>query len=132
MMMTYGTFVFSLSTAAYEQLQRQMTWKHAASERVGARPARQYVGPGDDTITLQGTISAELTDNLLVLDELRELGDEGRPHALVEGTGRVYGAYLLVSLNETRKELFGDGVPRLIEFQLQLERVDDSAAEASA
>lgn len=132
MMMTYGTFVFSLSTAAYEQLQRQMTWRHGSNERIGARPARQYVGPGDDTITLQGTISAELTDNLQVLDDLRELGDEGRPQALVEGTGRVYGAYLLVSLNETRKELLSDGVPLLIEFQLQLERVDDSFIEAQA
>ncbi|CAQ43903.1 phage tail protein [Stenotrophomonas maltophilia] len=132
MMMTYGTFVFSLSTAAYEQLQRQMTWRHASSERLGARPARQYVGPGDDSISLQGTISAELVDNLQVLDELRELADQGKPQALVEGSGRVYGAYLLVSLSETRKEFFPDGTPRLIEFQLQLERDDDGAAEAVA
>lgn len=128
MMMTYGTFVFSLSTAAYEQLQRQMTWRHASSDRLGARPARQYVGPGDDTITLQGTIAAELVGDLQVLDTLRELGDQGKPQALVEGSGRVYGAYLLVSLSETRKELFPDGTPRLIEFQLQLERDDDGAA----
>ncbi|WP_025879406.1 phage tail protein [Stenotrophomonas indicatrix] len=132
MMMTYGTFVFSLSTAAYEQLQRQMTWRHASSERLGARPARQYVGPGDDSISLQGTISAELVDNLQVLDELRELADQGKPQALVEGSGRVYGAYLLVSLSETRKEFFPDGAPRLIEFQLQLERDDNGAAEAVA
>ncbi|WP_423180009.1 phage tail protein [Stenotrophomonas sp. CASM106] len=132
MMMTYGTFVFSLSTAAYEQLQRQMTWRHASSERLGARPARQYVGPGDDTITLQGTIAAELVGDLQVLDTLRELGDQGKPQALVEGSGRVYGAYLLVSLSETRKEFFPDGTPRLIEFQMQLERDDDGATEAVA
>lgn len=132
MMMTYGTFVFSLSTAAYEQLQRQMTWRHASSDRLGARPARQYVGPGDDTITLQGTIAAELVGDLQVLDTLRELGDQGKPQALVEGSWRVYGAYLLVSLSETRKEFFPDGTPRLIEFQMQLERDDDGATEAVA
>ena len=132
MMMTYGTFVFSVATAAYDQLQRQMSWRHPSSERLGARPARQYVGPGDDTINLQGTITAELATDLRVLDELRDLGDQGRPQALVEGTGRVYGAYLLVSLNETRKELYKDGTPRLIEFQMQLERDDDGAAGAAA
>ena len=132
MMMTYGTCVFSLSTAAYEQLQRQMTWRHSSSDRLGARPARQYVGPGDDTITLQGTIAAELVVDLQVLDTLRELGDQGTPQALVEGSGRVYGAYLLVSLSETRKEFFPDGTPRLIEFQMQLERDDDGATEAVA
>ena len=132
MMMTWGTFVFSLSTAAYCELQRQMTWRHASSDRVGARAARQYVGPGDDTISLQGTIAGELATDLQVLDKLRELADQGKPQALVEGTGRVYGAYLLTSLSETRRELFSDGTPRLIDFQMQLERDDDGASEAIA
>lgn len=109
-----------------------MTWRHASSERVGACAARQYVGPGDDTISLQGTIAGELVSDLQVLDKLRELGDQGKPQALVEGTGRVYGAYLLTSLSETRRELFNDGTPRLIDFQMQLERDDDGASEAIA
>ena len=129
MMMSYGTFVFALSTAAYEQFQRQLTWRHASSERLHARPARQYVGLGDDAISLQGTISAELVEDLHVLDGLRELANQGTPHALVEGTGRVYGAYVIVSLSETRKEFFPDGTPRLIEFQLQLERDDDGIVQ---
>ncbi|MER3056534.1 oxidoreductase, partial [Xanthomonas hortorum] len=28
MMMSYGTFVFSLDSAAFLQLQRQMSWRH--------------------------------------------------------------------------------------------------------
>jgi phage protein U len=64
MMMTYGTFVFPLPTAAYEQLQRQMTWRHASSDRLGhARPASTSA-QATDTITLQGTIAAELVDDL--------------------------------------------------------------------
>lgn len=128
MLMTYGTFVFSIATAAYDQLQRQMDWRHASSERIGTRPARQYVGPGDDTVDLQGTIAAELTDDLQSLDVLRDLADSGRPQALVEGTGRVFGSYVITSIRETRRALFSDGTPRLIDFQLQLLRVDDNQA----
>lgn len=129
MMMSYGTFVFSLSTVAYDQLQRQMTWRHARTARVSARPATQFLGPDEDTVTLQGTISAELANDLHGLDDLRDLASQGLPQALVEGTGRVYGGYVIESINETRKELFGDGTPRLIEFQLQLLCVDDATAE---
>lgn len=132
MMMIFGTYVFSLSTAAYQQMQRQMDWRHVSSARVGARPARQYVGQGDDSITLQGTISAELTGDPDTLDDLRALADEGKPQALVEGTGRVYGGYVLVSLIETRRELHSDGTPRLIDFQMQLERDEDNNPEAAA
>lgn len=132
MMMSLGTFVFSLSTAAYQQLQRQMSWRHPTSERVGARAARQFVGPGEETIDLSGVIHAELADDLLTLDVLRELAAEGRPLALVEGNGTVYGAYVILSINEGRTEFFSDGTPRRIDFQLQLARTDDDAEEATA
>ena len=132
MMMSLGTFVFSLATAAYQQLQRQMSWRHPTSERVGARAARQYVGPGEETIDLSGVIHAELAQDLLTLDVLRELAAEGRPLALVEGNGTVYGAYVILSINEGRTEFFSDGTPRRIEFQLQLGRADDDAEVAAA
>lgn len=132
MMLSLGTFVFSLSTAAYQQLQRQMSWRHPTSERVGARAARQYVGPGEETIDLSGVIHAELADDLLTLDVLRELAAEGRPLALVEGNGTVYGAYVILSINEGRTEFFSDGTPRRIDFQLQLARTDNDTEEAAA
>lgn len=132
MMLSYGTFVFSLSTLAYEQLQRQMAWRHASSARIGAAPARQFLGRDEETIELQGTIAAELGADLQSLDVLRELADEGRPQALVEGTGLVYGGYVIVGINETRKELFNDGTPRLIDFQLSLARHEDPGAAAEA
>lgn len=132
MMMSYGTFVFSLSTVAYEQLQRQMSWRHARTARVGARPASQFLGVDQDTITLQGTISAELANDLHGLDDLRDLASQGVPQALVEGTGRVYGSYVIETLSETRKELFSDGTPRLIDFQLHLSCVDDASGGVPA
>jgi len=51
MMMALGMFVFSLRTAAYQELQRQTDWRHASNNRIGAAPARQFVGRGEDAIT---------------------------------------------------------------------------------
>ncbi|MBV6863784.1 phage tail protein [Xanthomonas euvesicatoria] len=132
MMMSYGTFVFSLDSAAFLQLQRQMSWRHASSERVGARAASQFLGPGDDTIDLSGLIAPELTGTRASLDTLRELAADGEPLPLVDGTGVVYGPYLLLAINETASLFFEDGTPRRIEFQLSLRRADDLAPKASA
>ena len=60
MMMALGTFVFSLPTLAYQKLQHATAWRHSSSERVGARAANQYLGPGEETIELDGTVAAEL------------------------------------------------------------------------
>lgn len=127
MMMALGTFVFSLPELAYQQLQHAAAWRHSSSERVGARAARQFVGPGDETVDLSGLVAPELTGSPASLDTLRSLADEGRPLSLVDGTGVVYGAFVITSLNQTRTLFFQDGAARRIEFQLSLLRVDDDA-----
>ena len=129
MMMAMGLYIFSLKTAAYQQLQRQTAWRHPSNSRIGALPARQYLGKGDDTITLSGLIMPELTGERVSLDALRLMGDTGKAWPLVEGTGRIYGLWIIESLFETNTLYFQDGAPRRIDFTLTLQRVDDSQIE---
>ncbi len=129
MMMCLGQFVFSLSTLAYQDFQRQTQWRHPSNSRVGARPARQYAGPGDDTITLQGLLAPELTGTIESLSKLREMADTGSAWPLVEGTGRFYGLYAIEGLNEGRTLFFQDGAARRIEFTVNLVRVDDDRVD---
>ncbi|MGQ5369312.1 phage tail protein, partial [Xanthomonas arboricola pv. corylina] len=116
----------------YLQLQRQMSWRHATSERVGARAASQFLGPGDETIELSGLIAPDLTGSRGSLTTLRRLAAAGEPLPLVDGTGWVYGPYVLLAVNETATLFFPDGTPRRVEFQLSLRRTDDIAPEATA
>lgn len=125
MMMALGQFVFSLSTLAYQEFQRQTDWRHGSTSRIGARPARQFLGAGDDSITLPGVLLPELTGGRPSLDEIREMADTGKAWVLVEGTGRIYGLWVIESLSETHSLFFADGTARRIEFSLVLKRIDD-------
>ena len=125
MMMALGMFVFSLRTAAYQELQRQTDWRHASSNRVGAAPARQFVGRGEDAITLPGIILPELAGSALSLDALRLMANTGKAWPMVEGSGRIYGLWVIESMSETKTIFFSDGTPRRIEFTLSLKRTDD-------
>ncbi|KAA0948069.1 MULTISPECIES: phage tail protein [unclassified Pseudomonas] len=125
MMLALGMFVFSLSTAAYQELQRQTEWRHASNSRIGAVPARQFLGRGDDTITLPGIILPELAGSALSLDVIRLMANTGKAWPMVEGSGRIYGLWVIESLSETKTLFFRDGTPRRIEFNLSLKRIDD-------
>ena len=125
MMLSLGMFVFSLSTLAYQELQRQTNWRHASNSRVGAPPALQFVGRGDDTIALPGIILPELAGSVLSLDALRLMANTGKAWPMVEGTGRIYGLWVIESLSETKTVFFRDGTPQRIEFTLTLKRTDD-------
>lgn len=125
MMLALGMFVFCLSTVAYQELQRQTDWRHPSSNRIGAAPARQFIGRGDDSITLPGVILPELAGSLLSLDALRLMANTGKAWPMIEGSGRIYGLWVIESLSETKTVFFRDGTPRRVEFTLSLKRVDD-------
>lgn len=125
MMLALGMFIFSLPTLAYQELQRQTEWRHASNNRVGAAPARQFLGRGDDSITLPGILMPELAGSTLSLDALRLMANTGKAWPMVEGSGRIYGLWVIKSLSETKTIFFRDGTPRRIEFTLSLERIDD-------
>ena len=125
MMLAIGMFVFSLSTLVYQELQRQTDWRHASNNRVGAAPARQFVGRGDDAITLPGLLFPELAGTPFSLEALRLMANTGKAWPMIEGSGRIYGLWVIESLSETKTVFFRDGTPRRIEFTLSLKRIDD-------
>ena len=48
---------------------------------------------------------------------------------MVEGSGRIYGLWVIDSLSENKTLFFRDGTPRRIEFSLSLKRIDDDRAD---
>jgi phage protein U len=124
MLMSLGLFPFSIDTLAHEDLSRRTAWRHATSQRIGQRDAAQYVGPGEETISIGGTAHAELSDGRLSLDQLRTMADSGDAWPLVDGAGMIFGAFVIQTLDERHKALFADGTPRAIDFQIELLRLD--------
>ena len=119
MMMIFGVFIFSLKTASYDQLQRKTAWRHASNARVGDMPASQFLGRGDDTITLSGSIVPEFGSQMSI-SALRLMGDTGTAFPLIGGKGKVFGLYRIDDLQETQTYFFKDGKPRKIEFSMTL------------
>lgn len=125
MMMVLGLFVFSLRTASYEELQRATSWRHPSNSRIGNTPAYQFVGKGEDTITLKGTTYHELTHSRVTLDQLRAMADTGKAYTLIEGTGKIYGLVIIESLDETKTYFFKDGAARKTEFTITLKVIKE-------
>ena len=132
MMMSLGMFIFALPTLAYEELQRRSDWRHARGGRIGARDGTRFVGVGDETISLNGSAMAELQDGRASIDQLRDMADTGQAWSLVDGTGRVYGAFVITGIDERQRAFFADGTPRQIDFGIDLLRVDDARTTTPA
>lgn len=129
MMMTLGLFVFMLETVPYQELQLQRSWRFPSNNRVGFRPSLQFTGPDTDTLTLSGVLLPELTGGRLSLYALEQIAELGRAWPLIEGSGTIYGMFVIESLSQTKAEFFSNGACRRIEFTLTLKRADESLGE---
>jgi len=127
MLMALGQFIFSLDTLAFQELKRSNSWRHPSTSRVGARPARQFVGVGDETFALNGWIAPGQIGEYTSLAELRAMGDSGQAFALVSGNGEVFGQYAIERLEETGTLHDRWGNPMRVSFDIQLVRTDDDA-----
>nr|WP_059392479.1 phage tail protein [Pseudomonas toyotomiensis] len=129
MMMALGMFTFGLPTIAYQELQRTTEWRHGSTSRIGTNPASQFLGRGEDTITLPGTLLPGLVGSPLSLDTLRLMADTGKAWPLVGGTGKIFGAWVITSISETQQIFLEDGTPRRYEFTINLKRIDDGRTD---
>ena len=125
MLSTLGLFVFALHSASYQQLQRSDSERWASHARVGSRASWQHLGPGEDTITLSGTLYPEITGGKVSLDILREMKASGKSWLFMLGTGATLGQYIINSIEETHQLLFKNGQSRKVDFSLKLTRIDN-------
>ena len=124
-LLTLGLFVFGMDTAAYQSLQRTREWRHATAERIGARSVGQYIGPGADTVTLGGLIVPEVAGSYSSLETLAEMAETGEAFPLTDGLGNIKGQFRIVRLDEDHRTIMAGGIPRQVDFVVDLERADD-------
>ncbi|TJN34781.1 phage tail protein [Escherichia coli] len=129
MMMIFGMFVFELKTLPHQQIQQSKTWRHVRNERINRSAAWQYIGAGDDQITLPGMLYPEITGGEVSLTLLNTQAYTGCPWPLIDGTGQIYGMYVITGLQTTRSELDRYGKAKKIEFSISFQRCDEDMRE---
>lgn len=119
-MMQLGSFQFGIQTAAYETLRRSTEYQWAEQKRFGKLDALQYVGPGQDKITLSGTVYPEFNGGTKQLEDMRAMAAQGRPLLMVSGLGDLMGRWVILAVGDTGSIFAQAGVARKQEFELEL------------
>lgn len=123
-LLALGLFVFSIDTLAFNELQRRTSYRHGKTERQGARAASQYLGQGDEAITLSGKLVPEIAGHSSHIDTLRDMAATGDHWPLVTGAGEVLGSFRIVQVDDRWQHIIAGGLPRAIDFGIDLERAD--------
>ena len=121
-MMKLGDYKFMIPLAVYQTLERTTEWKWPSQSRFLLGPSSQFVGNGEDRITLTGVILPEWRGGTGQIDRFREMGGMGQSYLLVGGLGRIFGQWFIESVNEKQSLFAAFGTPRKQEFTLTLRK----------
>ena len=119
-LMTLGKYVFGVGTAAYDEMQRVAEYRWKALERLGRPLARQWLGPGQETIELSGAIYPVRRRAEEEMDALRAEARKGEPLRLMLGTGEILGLWVIERIRETGTLHLPGGVSRKVEFRVRI------------
>ena len=128
MMLALGFFVFMRQTLPFQSMQRDAEYRWPSNSRIGKRDAFQFLGVGEEKITLSGELYPELTGGKLTLTAVRLMAEEGRAWPRPSGNGMIYGMYVINRVSETGAECFTAGERRKITVNLARTRVEESPA----
>lgn len=120
MMLALGPYRFSINTSSYQTLRRSHNYRWPSVDRIGSKPALQHVGSDSGRVSLDGIIYPENTNDHSQVNRMRDSASIGEPHLLVDGSGYVWGKWVIEKIDEQQSYFFEDGRPRKIEFHLEL------------
>lgn len=128
-MMQLGPIQFSIMGPVYDTFERSSDYRWATKERLKRRPAKQWIGIGDDKISVKGDVYPLFDPigngkrvGVKTIELLRGYAEQGTPLMLVSGTGKKYGRFCILSINHTDSVLFNNGLPRKQSFTMELAR----------
>lgn len=129
-----GDYMFSLDTAAFQQLQRDTAFRWTSQPRIGRRPAMQFTGLEDETIELSGVIYPHFRGGIRQIGQMRAAGATGKAMPLVyafDQIGQYCGQWCIKSVREGRTEFNRNGTPKKIEFSLSLVYYGEDAGQSA-
>lgn len=122
-LMSLGMFIFGMDTLPYQALEQTVRWRHENMPRFLARDASQYVGPGEEVVTISGKLVPEIAGSYSSFGAIREMGDSGGKWPLMDGTGSIWGNFRIDQLHLAHEGVMAAGIPRGMDFSLDLFRV---------
>lgn len=119
-MMILGVYPFSIHTAAYDSLQHSTEYSWQSQQRLGRKPAQQFTGFGEESISLSGLMMPDFSGGLIQLEAMRSEAEKGEPLILISGSGFVLGKFCITKVSSTSSIFWGNGAARKIEFSMDL------------
>jgi phage protein U len=118
-----GPYRFKIVGLNYQSLDRKFEYRWKPQDRIGRRPAMQFLGPGMETVSLKGVLypgDPRLGSGFKQLENMRKEAMFGVPRGVASSLGRYYGLWCITEITDVQSYFDPNGSPRKVEFTINL------------
>jgi|EndMetStandDraft_5_1072996.scaffolds.fasta_scaffold548144_2 uncharacterized protein len=125
-MVGLGALRFEIDALNFTQLERTFAYRWEPQNRLGRRPAMQFMGPGEETVTLTGTTYPNhpaFAGGLAELNAMRSRSEVGAfftMGARVGTRGLALGRWCVRNIRDVQSYFHPSGQPSKVEFTIEL------------
>lgn len=123
-LMALGPNIFSVLPLNYQRLERETEARWTSVPRLGVRPARQFVGFGDDPLVISGVLFPEEFGGRLQFEAIRATQALGLPVMMIgfgtESLGRVWGKVVILRIRDSQEEIGADGAGQVLTYDIEV------------
>ena len=130
MLMMIGPVQFKVAPFNATEYARTHTASHVAKQIMGASPAMEFTGEGEESWQIRAILFPEKFGGEGTLSILSLMRKSGAPQYMLRGDGGLMGWVVIDSVNERSSYLDPSGVGRIIEVDIALRRTTAPLAGA--
>lgn len=129
-LMALGPHVFEVLPLNYQRIERLLEIRFASVPRLGVRPSRQFVGFGEDPLTISGVLFPQEFGGRAEYEAIKLTAQAALAVPLVgfgTGTlGRVWGLVIITMIADSQEEIGEDGAGQVLTYDIQVDAYDES------
>lgn len=127
MLYMLGTLALDTRPFNVDDMTREASADIASKPLMQAFPGKEFMGEGDDEITLSGQLLPFKTGGLDQLEIAHEMRRSGTRFPLQRGDGARLGWFAITRISETHSQLLGNGVGFTVRHALTMTKVQPDA-----
>ena len=133
-LLAWGPHYFTIGSMSYEELRQRAEGRWEKHAIIGRRPAGQYLGPGEEPVTVQGTVYplAMMGGEDAQVQAIMSDCSTGQVYSLISASGDVMGPYRLERCDATGTYPDPGGNNQKIAYSFEFHPHDDGAGQVFA
>ncbi len=121
--LAWGAVIFEPTKQGFESLQHRYDFGWSKQELMNKSPLYQAAKKETHDISITGTLYTEKVGHDQMLNIFKKQGQSQKPYFMADGTGRVYGKFILLTMDGVEQEHLSDGIPLKQEYNLSFAHV---------